>query len=84
MLYIYIYIYIYIYAIVVMRRMGALDCLHDVTIYLYIYIYIYIYIKLLNFVKLSTLLIEKSSRKRYAKPTALVAVSALWSFKIFI
>ena len=31
-------------AIVVMRRMGALDCLHDVTIYLYIYKYIYIYI----------------------------------------
>ena len=23
------------YTIVVMRRMGALDCLHDVTIYLY-------------------------------------------------
>ena len=29
-------------AIVVMRRMGALDCLHDVTIYVYIYICIYI------------------------------------------
>ena len=27
-----------------------------------------------NFVKLSTLLIEKGSHKRYAKPTALVAV----------
>ena len=45
-IYIYIYSYIHIYiatgrpyptcrhkAIVVMRRMGALDCLHDVTIY---------------------------------------------------
>ena len=29
---------------------------------------------LLNFVKLSTLLIEKGSHKRYAKPTALLAV----------
>ena len=28
-------------AIVVMRKMGALDCLYDVSIYLYIYIYIY-------------------------------------------
>ena len=30
-------------AIVVMKRIGALDCLHDVTITYYIYIYIYIY-----------------------------------------
>ena len=30
-------------AIVVMTRMGALGCLHDVTILLYLYIYIYIY-----------------------------------------
>ena len=29
---------------------------------------------LLNFVKLSTLLIEKGSHKRYAKPTALLVV----------
>ena len=42
------------------------------------------YIKLLNFVKLSTLLIEKGSHKRYATPTALVVVWALWSFKVFI
>ena len=31
-------------AIVVMTRMGALGCLHDVTILLYLYIYIHIYI----------------------------------------
>ena len=31
-------------------------------------------IMLLNFVKLSTLLIEKGSHKRYAMPTALVVV----------
>ena len=31
----YYFIYIYIKAIVVMRRMGALDCLHDLTLYLY-------------------------------------------------
>ena len=28
-------------SIQVMRRMGALDCLHDSTIYMYIYLYIY-------------------------------------------
>ena len=42
---------------------------------------------LINFVKLNTLLIEKGSHnihKRYAMPTALVAVLALWTFKIFI
>ena len=42
------------------------------------------YIMLLNFVKLSTLLIEKGSHKRFAMPTVLVVVWALWSFKIFI
>ena len=36
--------------------------------------YIYIYIRLLNLVKLSTLLIEKDSHKRYTMPTALVVV----------
>ena len=41
------------------------------------------YLMLLNFVKLSTLLIEKGSHNQYAMPTALVAVWALWSFKIF-
>ena len=41
-------------------------------------------VMLLNFVKLSTLLIEKSSHKWYATPTALEVVWALWSFKIFI
>ena len=41
-------------------------------------------IALLKFAKLSTLLIEKGSHKRYAMPTTLVVVSALWSFKIFI
>ena len=40
-------------------------------------------IMLLNFVKLNTLLIEKSSYKQYPMPTSLVAVLALWSFKIF-
>ena len=33
-----------------------------------------VYVMLLNFVKLSTLLIEKGSHKRYAIPTALVLV----------
>ena len=42
------------------------------------------YIALLDFVKLSILLNEKGRRKRYAMPTALVAVWALWSLKIFI
>ena len=39
---------------------------------------------LLNFVKLSTLLIERGGHKRYTMPTALVVVWPLWSFKIFI
>ena len=39
---------------------------------------------LLNFVKLSTLLIERDGHKRYTLPAALVVVWALWSFKIFI
>ena len=56
-----------------------------IYIYIYIYMYIYIiYIMLLNFVKLSTLLIEKGSHKRYTMPTTLVVIRALWSFKIFI
>ena len=36
--------------------------------------YIYIYVCILNFVKLSTLLIEKGSHKRYATSTTLVVV----------
>ena len=44
------------------------------VLYIYIYIYIYNDIMLLNFVKLSTLLIEKGSHKRFAMPTALVVV----------
>ena len=44
--------------------------------------FIYIY-TLLNFVKLSTLLIKKGSHKRYATLTTLAVVWALWSFKIF-
>ena len=39
-----------------------------------IYIYIYIYITPLNIVKLSTLLIEKGSHKRYATLTTLAVV----------
>ena len=44
-------------SIVVMRRMGALDCFHDVAIYMYIYIYkkynmyIYKYIYIYFYVK---------------------------------
>ena len=48
------------------------------------HMYVFVYITLTNFVKLSTLLIQKGSLKRYAMITALVAVWVLWSFKIFI
>ena len=41
------------------------------------------YITLLNFVKLSTLLIKKGSHRRYATLTTLAVVWALWSFMIF-
>ena len=40
-------------------------------------------ITLLNFVKLSTLLIKKGSHKQYATLITLAVVSAFWSFKIF-
>ena len=43
---------------------------------------IHIYIMLLNFVKLSTLLIKKGSDKWYARLLTLAVVWALWSFKI--
>ena len=39
-------------------------------------------VTLLNFVKLSILLIKKGSHKRYATLTILALVWALWSFKI--
>ena len=38
------------------------------------HMYVFVYITLTNFVKLSTLLIQKGSRKRYAMITAPVAV----------
>ena len=41
------------------------------------------YIMLLNFAKLSTLLIKKAIHKRYGTLTTLAVVWALWSFKIF-
>ena len=41
------------------------------------------YITPLNFVRLSTLLIKKSSHKRHATLRTLAVVWALWSFKIF-
>ena len=41
-------------AIVVMTRMGALGCLHDVTILLYLYIYIYTYIHIHIYIERET------------------------------
>ena len=67
------YIYIYIYTV-------YLTLIHANIIY----IYIYIHIVLLNYVRMSTLLIKKNSHKRYPMPTALVIVCGLWAFKIFI
>ena len=41
-------------AIVVMTRMGALGCLHDVTILLYLHIYIYTYIHIHIYIERET------------------------------
>ena len=77
-----------VYKSIYLRVSFSLFLSLSLSIYLSIYIYInlsteWANITLLNFVKLSTLLIKKGNHKRYTTLTALAVVWALWSFKIF-
>ena len=85
-IYICIYIHIYMYYVYICIRIYIYMYIFYIYIYMYMHIYIMLfllstdwsYISLLNFVKLSTLLIKKGSHKRYAMLTGLAVVWALF------